>query len=183
MSILRTNQIQDTGTNVAANISGGTVTFSNTPNLSTGAMTNAPAFEAQLSSNQTFSDNVATKVAFDNKIFDTDGKYDASTNYRFTPTVSGKYFVYLLISVNANANSELQNMYTMLRKNGVEYKVAHMNFSANNARFAVATLNAIVTLDSDDYIEAYVQGADSSGSPLVQSGVYSTFGAYKLIGV
>jgi len=31
MSILRTNQIQDTGTNVAANISGGTVTFSNPP--------------------------------------------------------------------------------------------------------------------------------------------------------
>lgn len=31
MSILRTNQIQDTGTNVAANISGGTVSFTNTP--------------------------------------------------------------------------------------------------------------------------------------------------------
>jgi len=31
MSILRTNQIQDTGTNVAANISGGTVTFTNPP--------------------------------------------------------------------------------------------------------------------------------------------------------
>jgi len=31
MSILRTNQIQDTGTNVAANISGGVVTFPNKP--------------------------------------------------------------------------------------------------------------------------------------------------------
>ena len=31
MSILRTNQIQDTGTNVAANISGGTVSFTNAP--------------------------------------------------------------------------------------------------------------------------------------------------------
>jgi len=31
MSVLRTNQIQDTGTNVAANISGGVVTFSNIP--------------------------------------------------------------------------------------------------------------------------------------------------------
>ena len=154
-----------------------------TSTITTADVTNTPAFEAQLSSNQTFSDNTATKVAFDNEIFDTDGKYDASTNYRFTPNVAGKYFVYLLISVNANANSELQNMYTMLRKNGVEYKVAHMNFSANNARFAVATLNAIVTFDSDDYIEAYVQGADSSGDPLVQSGVYSTFGAYKLIGL
>ena len=38
MSILRTNQIQDTGTNVAANISGGTITASNpivAPNIIT----------------------------------------------------------------------------------------------------------------------------------------------------
>ena len=31
MSVVRVNQIQDTSTNVAANISGGVVTFTNTP--------------------------------------------------------------------------------------------------------------------------------------------------------
>ena len=36
MSVVRVNQIQDTSTNVAANISGGVVTFTNTP-INTGA--------------------------------------------------------------------------------------------------------------------------------------------------
>ena len=36
MSVLRTNQITDTATNVAANISGGTVSFNNTPTFAAG---------------------------------------------------------------------------------------------------------------------------------------------------
>jgi len=67
-----------------------------TATITTADVTNAPAFEAQVTSNQTISDNTATKVTFDNEIFDTDGKYDHSTNYRFTPTVAGKYFVYAI---------------------------------------------------------------------------------------
>ena len=156
-----------------------------TGNTSITGVTNAPAFEAQVTSNQTISDNTTTKVTFDNEIFDTDSKYDHSTNYRFTPTVAGKYFVYASIGVSAQADAQLQNMYAIIRKNGDtdNIKATHFNFAGNNARYATGYVSGVITLDSDDYVEAFVQCADSSGSAIVQQGNYTTFGAYKLIGV
>ena len=144
---------------------------------------NGPAFEAVVGSNQTLTDNTTTIVAFNTEIFDTDSKYDHSTNYRFTPTVAGKYFVYISIGVSAEGDAELQNMFAMLYKNGSQTKNSHFNFAGNNARFATGTVNAIITLDSDDYVDARIQAADSSGSSIVQATPYSTFVAYKLVGV
>jgi len=43
---------------------------------------NRPAFEAYLSANQGISDSVLTKVQHDTEVFDTDGCYDNTTNYR-----------------------------------------------------------------------------------------------------
>ena len=144
---------------------------------------NVPAFLAKMSANQTVTDATDTKVTFDTEVFDTDSKYDHSTNYRFTPTVAGKYFVYISIGVSAEGDAELQNMFAMLYKNGSQTKNSHFNFAGNNARFATGTVNAIITLDSDDYVDARIQAADSSGSSIVQATPYSTFGAYKLVGV
>jgi hypothetical protein len=64
--------------------------------------TNTPAFLAYLSANQSVSDATDTKCQFDTEVLDTDNCYDNSTNYRFTPTVAGKYFVYSQIACNAN---------------------------------------------------------------------------------
>ena len=144
---------------------------------------NVPAFLAKMSANQTVTDASDTKVTFETEVFDTDSKYDHSTNYRFTPTVAGKYFVYISIGVSAEGDAELQNMFAMLYKNGSQTKNSHFNFAGNNARFATGTVNAIITLDSDDYVDARIQAADSSGSSIVQATPYSTFGAYKLVGV
>ena len=49
---------------------------------------------AKMSADQTITDNTLTKVQFDTEIFDTDSKYDHSSNYRFTPTVAGTYFLF-----------------------------------------------------------------------------------------
>ena len=54
---------------------------------------NTPAFQAYRSSTQTISGSTWTKVQFNTEIYDTDSDYDNSTNYRFTPTVAGKYYV------------------------------------------------------------------------------------------
>ncbi len=64
---------------------------------------NTPAFEAYLSSNQSFSDASYTKVNFNTEIYDTDSDYDNSSNYRFTPTTAGKYLVYSTIVMYAGA--------------------------------------------------------------------------------
>ena len=53
-----------------------------------------PSFRARMSSDQTLSNGAHTKLAMDAEDYDTDGKYDHGTNYRFTPTVAGEYWVW-----------------------------------------------------------------------------------------
>ena len=78
---------------------------------------NTPAFQATMSSNQSISDSSATKVQFNSETFDTDGTYDPSTNYRFTPAVAGKYHVTAKLSyADANADDKYQDVY--IYKNG-----------------------------------------------------------------
>jgi hypothetical protein len=79
--------------------------------------TNTPAFDAYLNGNQSISDGVITKVQFDTEFFDTDGDYDASTNYRFTPTTAGKYYVSSLIKAEATSDV-ISNVSLYIYKNG-----------------------------------------------------------------
>ena len=58
---------------------------------------NTPAFEAYLSSDQSVTDNTVVKAEINTELFDTNSCYDNATNYRFTPTTAGKYFVYCCI--------------------------------------------------------------------------------------
>jgi len=69
--------------------SGGNITL---PAVTGTAMVsgNMPAFSAYANTNQTTSASyVATKVQINTKEFDTNNNFDATTNYRFTPTVAG----------------------------------------------------------------------------------------------
>ena len=55
---------------------------------------NAPAFMAVRSANIALTNNARNKQQCDTEIFDSGGQYDNSTNYRFTPTTAGKYYVF-----------------------------------------------------------------------------------------
>ena len=93
MSKLETNTI-DTVSGTTNLTIGSTNT--STITMPNGALSgqNYPAFEAYKTSNQTLTDNTLTKVQIETESFDTDNCYDNSTNYRFTPTVSGKSVSY-----------------------------------------------------------------------------------------
>ena len=179
MSTLEVNNIKDTGSNSLISSNGsGTFTINNSVLKAT------PAFEAHVGSNQTFTSAIATKVQFNTESFDTDGCYDHTTNYRFTPTVAGKYFVYLDIGINANGNSEMNDNHCFIYKNGSIEQRSHTNFRGTGVRYDTPSLSAIITMNgSTDYIEAYVECSDGVGNPLVQANPYTRFGAYKLIGV
>ena len=59
-----------------------------------GGKINAPMFLANLNSDQDVTNNARTKIQCATVVFDTAGNYDNSTNYRFTPTSAGKYYVF-----------------------------------------------------------------------------------------
>jgi hypothetical protein len=81
------DKIQSESINLADN-------FAFTGTVSGAGGVNTPAFSAYQGATQNISNNSSTKVPINSRNFDTDNNYDHSTNYRFTPTTSGKYYVY-----------------------------------------------------------------------------------------
>lgn len=178
MSILKVNTIQDKGGNNLL-VSDGAGTIS-----SGGLMTMTPAFEAYLSADQSIADVTYTKVSVDTEVYDTDGCYDNSTNYRFTPTVAGKYFVYGSALGDPQAATQLEGCDVVIYKNGSSYREERINFSDNDTRLASVSVTAVVDMNgSSDYLELFCRVNDTSGTPVIDSGTKSTyFGAYRIIG-
>ena len=70
--------------------------------------------------NQTLTASVWTKVAFTTEEFDTNSNFDSATNYRFTPTVAGKYLLSGIIGFLSVSNGEYAQ--GAIYKNGSLYK-------------------------------------------------------------
>tara|TARA_R100001480_G_scaffold45129_1_gene58355 strand:+ start:152 stop:757 length:606 start_codon:yes stop_codon:yes gene_type:complete len=144
--------------------------------------TNTPAFEATLSSNFTFSSASDTKVPFATETFDTDGAYDHSTNYRFTPQTAGKYHIYLWLRHNPSSTNNIVKGYTYIKKNG-SYAASFYMDTQNQANvMSVGGSRVIEFNGSSDYVEAFVH-QETGGTPQIDQGTYTFFGGYKLIGV
>ena len=144
---------------------------------------NTPAFHAYAGADQNnLSDDTYTKLAMNTEFYDTDSKYDTS-NYRFTPTISGKYHFGACVYIDASANYATMNI--ALYKNGSQLFYTSEDVDATKA----TTINATIELDSDDYVELYAKAdVESSGTwNMNQDGTTANnrafwFG-YKLVGV
>ncbi len=150
---------------------------------------NTPAFYARLSASQTVSNNTGTKAQCNTEIFDTDGCYDNATNYRFTPTTAGKYFVFGQVTFNADANDGLQLGISIIKKNGST--IFYTQFDQRNQYAGpdnTVLVSGIVDMNgTTDYLELFGEIYVVVGSTFRFNGSGShnmtSFGAYKLIGV
>tara|TARA_R100000329_G_scaffold151464_1_gene147742 strand:- start:2636 stop:3172 length:537 start_codon:yes stop_codon:yes gene_type:complete len=164
------------GTNAMTISSGGVATFNNTPNLSTGAMTNAPAFKATRSSSaQTIPGNSWTQVLFNDELLDTDNCYDPTTNFRFTPNVAGKYWIYAHIYSGVGN----QYIYGAIAINGTRKLASNIDASQAGGVYiaGIFTFNG-----SSDYVEAQTYQGPNAGN-ISTSEEFAVFGGYKLIGI
>ncbi len=144
---------------------------------------NTPSFRAEISGNKTLSDASSTKIAFDSEDFDTDSCYDASSNYRFTPNVAGKYLIGTQIRMLSDGNSTLATTNVMIYKNGSEHVNSPTNFRSNPINGQSYFLSDIVTFNgSSDYVEIYVNADVDSGGIIAAAGNTCTFYGYKIIG-
>ena len=143
------------GTTQLANLtalptSGGNITL---PAVSGTAMVsgNMPAFRAYQNSTQSVSNGVITKVKFDAKTFDTATCFDATTNYRFTPNVSGYYQINTNITFGTGSASGYVGAY--IYKNGSVYS---QMFLPDSVQGVTCFLGDIIYFNgSTDYIETY----------------------------
>ncbi len=148
--------------------------------------TNTPAFQGHLSSTQDVSDATWTKVAIASEDFDTDSKFDSSSNYRFTPTEAGKYYFYGGITYDSSSTDDIINVATALYKNGSRVmRTSH--YPTGKAYEISDSFTYIDTADSDDYYEMYVYFDITSNTPQLKydstsgSSGFTFFGGYKII--
>jgi hypothetical protein len=141
-----------------------------------------PAFEAYLSANQTLSDDTITKLQINTEIYDTDSKYDNSTNYRFTPASSGKYFVYGATKATVDTASQLRDVILYIYKNGSAYKRAEFRFANNDAQRTNPYIGAGIDFNTTDYVELFLY-INNAASGVVQANAddkATYFGAYRI---
>jgi len=184
-SIIKVNEYKDFGNNAIMTSDGaGNVT------VNAAGLKATPAFEAYLSSTQSgVTDATSTKVQFDTEVFDTDGCYDNSTNYRFTPTTAGKYHVYFVFVGAVAGVSRLSQIAGVIRKNGSVYTETAIDNRSDGYGLssAVTSISTIDMNGSSDYVECYGYVNDNSGSTVNfygdAAGTRCVFGAARLIGV
>jgi len=144
-----------------------------------GAGTNTPSFLATISGTQSVSSSSSTKIQFNSEVFDTDGTYDHSSNYRFTPGVAGKYV--LAAGTRASSFEQDEKMQLLFYKNGsgVSYQTETRSFSTNSGGETI-TVDAqiLVESDADDYFEVFLLHTEGGSRDL---GSASYFYGYKLI--
>ncbi|KKM84145.1 hypothetical protein LCGC14_1302200 [marine sediment metagenome] len=128
-------------------------------------------FSAVLDGDQVVSTSVAVKIQFNSEYFDTNGDYDSVTNYRFTPTIKGKYLITISIGVSGYTIDEIFT--GKLYKNGVQHRVAHIT-SRSTSTFVGIT--AIVEANgTTDYFEVYADSVSDSSYTLVGINDFTRF--------
>ena len=175
-SIIRVDDLQDSGGNSIVS-SNGSGTF--TSNIPTGD--NTPSFSVTLSGNQTISNSSWTKITFDTEYWDTDSAF-ASNKFTVPSNEGGKYFFGFTTRVQNIDDGESVSI--KLYKNGsaadVERSMGQNYSSASNQGINVSGFyidEAVAT----DYFEVYVYHTEGS-SHAAESGATVFFG-YKLNGV
>ena len=190
-SIIRADTIQDLSGNNIINESGNTITIGasgDTTNIvgtlqnngSAVGGANTPQFYAELSANQSVSSGSWTKINFNNEKIDTDNKYDNSSNYRFTPTVAGNYYVFGQVAFDELAADK--GAYAAIYFNGSHANGNSGTYTSSVLTTATPQVGIMLTFDTDDYVEFYAyHNNGSSRNAIGNSTTESYFGAYKLI--
>ena len=138
---------------------------------------NTPAFSATTSADQTgLAAGSNTKIEYGDEVFDTDGVYDNTTNYRWTPGVIGKYAVG---ASGFGSNNDGERSGARIYKNGssiIYLQVGNMN--ANGSRIQAS---GVVELNATDYIEAYWFNGSTQTKSLSGGATICRFWGYKII--
>ena len=149
--------------------------------------TNTPAFYVTITSNQTVSDNVKTKVSWTNEVYDTNSAF-ASDKFTVPSGQAGKYNFYVHLTLGTSGSYGVLFPRAYIYKNGSSlYMFSGPNNEQGNDVYSV-TGTLSLDLSVGDYIEVYGRNNNDQGTPyfLGKSGdspyeERSWFGGYKVI--
>jgi hypothetical protein len=169
--------IGDTNTSTITLKSGATLT--NFPD-------NTPGFAVRLTSDQTVSSDIPTKIQLNSEAYDTDSAFDSSTNYRFTVPSgeAGKYYFYAQVYGSSDTGDDIEETSIFIYKNGTSQGFTG-TFINDTMGYNVSVKSLTLDLSVGDYIEFYGKVTTSSGTPIFkgQATRFDTHAlGYKLIG-
>ena len=158
-------------------ISGGTTGF--TMN-SAGVITQPtkPMFDVRGVSGQSITANTFTLVQFNNEKFDIGGYYDSTTNYRYTPLVAGKYYIYGRVYLSYASSAITQTLLSIFKNGG---EVARNYRLAGTASYGTVQVSAIIDFNgTTDYVDIRAFQNSSTDASIYSDGVTGAFSGYLI---
>ena len=95
----------------------------------------------------------------DTEVYDSDGTYDHSTNYRFTPAVSGKYLLNAALVMTPSQTDGIIGFLHIYKNGSTFIRIgSDTTFYPNDGASGFnPVISIIVDSDADDYFEVYGQ--------------------------
>ena len=138
-------------------------------------VTDAPAFSAECLDNISLPNATWVKVSYGSELFDTTNDYDATTNYRFTPSVEGYYFITSRLEYNGHYSGD---GILAIYKNGSAFNYIGFRSGTSGGVKAVGGTALIYLNGSTDYIEMYVYQNTGATRGTGTNGIINQFSGY-----
>ncbi|QDO99085.1 hypothetical protein FNB15_18220 [Ferrovibrio terrae] len=131
-----------------------------------------PRANVELASNQTIAHNTWTKLALATEIFDKGGKFDAATNYRWTPGRTGEAMI--TAKVGYDTIVDATPLWIAIYRNGSIYR-SEREAARGTATEQGASITEVVPVTATtDYFEIWVR-QDSGGDVIAGAGGVGQF--------
>ena len=115
-------------------------------------VTDAPAFKAVLSADQTGNTAAFTKVQINTVDFDLTSDFDTS-NYRWIPSVAGYYHIMGQVYINTLADGKLG--ISVIYKNGTEFARGSQHSNGSTVACLSIASTLVYMNGTTDYVELY----------------------------
>lgn len=124
----------------------------------------------------TFANSTFTKIPFAGKVYDTNNNYDATTNYRFTPTVAGYYWIKVQFFLGSTGGRTVASIY----KNGGDVCQTLVLSSNTNGGISVVSQGLVFFNGTTDYVEAYGYQESGGTAAMNTNGGLTMFSGYMV---
>ena len=134
-----------------------------------GGEKNLPYFCANMNGNQECAANTFTTLAFNQESSDSGRCYNTST-YRFTPNVTGRYYISGFI--RSAESEDHDNFQLAIYKNGSQTRLSNLR----HLHYHTAHIDGLIEMNgSSDYVELKLSHDRSGDSTIVGDSVQSQF--------
>ena len=118
-----------------------------------------PSFSVKRTTDQAIAASTDVKVQWDSEVIDSNSNFDSTTNYRFTPTVAGTYFLHaqgIIMNIAVNETSAIS-----INKNGATAHQFTRTTSSSETSPTIQVSALVSANGTTDYFEVYVRHGDS----------------------